>query len=97
MRGGARGGCHDEVRMLIELERGGNDLEICRRDLCRDMLHLRDKLVKRILELNVVGFERIAAIKNGENRKKERKKRKKGNTSIWYKILKNKYVMEIVI
>jgi hypothetical protein len=77
MRGGARGGCHDEVRMLIELERGGNDLEICRRDLWRDMLHLRDKLVKRILELNVVGFERIAAIKNGRESKEGKRKRKK--------------------
>lgn len=77
MRGGARGGCHDEVRMLIELERGGNDLEICRRDLCRDMLHLRDKLVKRILELNVVGFERIAAIKNERIERRKEKKEKK--------------------
>jgi hypothetical protein len=77
MRGGARGGCHDEVRMLIELERGGNDLEICRRDLCRDMLHLRDKVVKKILKLNVVGFERSCSNKKRENRKKERKKRKK--------------------
>jgi hypothetical protein len=85
MRGGARGGCHDEVRMLIELERGGNDLEICRRDLCRDMLHLRDKLVKRILELNVVGFEGNCSNKKRENRKKEREKRRKeiSSTKFW--------------
>jgi hypothetical protein len=37
-----------------------------------------------------VGFERIAAIKNGRESKEGKRKKKKGNTSIWYKILKNK-------
>jgi hypothetical protein len=40
-------------------------------------------------------LKEISVMKNEREPKKEKRKKKKGN--IWYKILKNKYIIEIVI